>query len=146
VQNNSVNSRGLELDADLRISSEDNIINFEKNYFDVVIAWNVLYYNDESSISKILSEIHRVMKHGAFFIATLITPKDCKVSNSKHISGCTFEFISLESNQKGSIIVSAETKEDVKDLFNNFKDIEIGYSELAINERVSSYWIIVCKK
>ena len=52
------------LSADLRHISADAVLPWESGYFDAIVAWQVLYYNDWGGWKSALSEINRLLKVG----------------------------------------------------------------------------------
>ncbi|OVE81662.1 hypothetical protein BVY03_03415 [bacterium K02(2017)] len=131
--------------ADLNCLTE-NKYPFEDNHFDVVFGWHVLSYNNKESLNMALSEIKRVLKPGGIFLATFPTYKEFRVVYSKQIEKNYFEFTHEESNQKGVMLVAAETEEDVKEMFKDFPNLEIGYSEITVKGIVNSHWLLFSKE
>jgi ubiquinone/menaquinone biosynthesis C-methylase UbiE len=133
------------LSADLRAVIGDNTLPFDDDSFDVVVAWHVLSYNDLPGLAKMLSEIRRILKPGGIFIASFPTYREYRVAKAKHISGNIFEHNSDKSNQKGAIIVAAETEDDIRRIFSEFTSIEIGYSEITMKGITNSHWMIAAR-
>jgi len=72
---------GENLHADLRIIP-DNRIPYDDDFFDVVIAWQVLYYNTWETLHQAVQEINRVLRSGGIFIGTMAAPGDVSHLNS----------------------------------------------------------------
>lgn len=133
------------LGATLKQLREDRIYPFQNDFLDVVIAWHVLSYNDEECLMRVMKEIKRVLKPGGVLLATFPTFKEYRLVQSKQITKNTFEFVAEGSNQKGVIVIGAEKEEDVREIFNEFSDLDIGYSEISIRGITNSHWLVVGK-
>lgn len=130
------------LHAELKITT-DNRYPFADDFFDIVIAWHVLSYNDETSLEIALSEIRRVLKkNGGVFLATFPTYKEFRIAQGKKIAHNTFEFICSNSNQNGTIVIAAENEQDVRKIFSGFSILDIGYSEITVKGMTNSHWLI----
>ena len=66
-----VNKR-LKGKARLRLV-DSNILPYKDNFFDVVVAWQSLYYNNERSLREALYEIQRVLKPGGCFLSSMVS-------------------------------------------------------------------------
>lgn len=131
----------------LKITAEDKPIPFGDNFFDVVIAWGVLYYNNEENFINALSELKRILKVGGKFIATLCRPNDAAVVNSERISACERRINKPVSGQQGATIIVLEDEKKIKSRFNQFNNLRIGYDESRLpDEAVSSHWLICGEK
>ncbi len=119
---------------------------YENEKFDLVISWQVLYYNTLENLYTALTSILRVLKPGGKFIGTMMRMQDISAINSNPIS--TYERISTEAmgSQAGSVIIGLPREEDVKLIFNQFENIKIGYFETKLNEIVGSHWVIYGEK
>jgi len=133
----------LGLKAQLSHLAEGYSYPFADHAFDVVVAWHVLSYNDESSLRKTIQEIRRVLKPNGLLLATFPTLKDYRFVNSKRVKGNTFEFIKDKSNQNGIIITAVGTEDEVRKIFSPFQNIQLGYSEISIHRITNSHWLIV---
>lgn len=123
-------------------SLESNTYPFEDDFFDVVVIWHVLVYNNESSLQQILNEVRRVLKPTGSILANLPTFRDFSVSNGKQITKNSFALKSIAGNQEGAIVTGAETKEDVALIFSSFDELDIGYSEISIKGTTYSNWVV----
>lgn len=131
----------------LKLADEDEPIPFASNFFDVVVAWGVLYYNNEKNFNKALSEIKRILKPGGRFIATLCRPNDVAAVNSEQISAREHRINKLISGQQGAIIIVSADEQQVKSRFSQFKKLRIGYCENQLpGDAISSHWIICGEK
>jgi ubiquinone/menaquinone biosynthesis C-methylase UbiE len=66
----------LHLSADLFCIEAEQELPWDDNYFDCVIAWQVLYYNNWVSWAKAVKELERVLKPGGIFLCCTAAPGD----------------------------------------------------------------------
>lgn len=118
-----------DLKADLRIGDFRNLP-YQDNAFNAVIDGASIQHNDIPSIKKIISEVMRVLKTEGKFFGLMIL-EDNSISPDKNLSNKDF-------------FTHFSTKEEVRDLFKNFKQVTIDtfkYSE-SNEERFISFLII----
>ncbi len=130
-------------DADkLFIMDQEVNLPYEKKKFDLVIAWQVLYYNSIESLAKVLYSIKSILKPEGKFIGTMARKEDISITNSKPRN--KYERVSNEvlGNQAGSRLIAVSSEDDIKKLFNMFSALQIGYFESNLNNIVCSHWII----
>lgn len=126
----------------LFIMTEETILPYEKESFDLIVAWQVLYYNSMESFEKVLLSIKSVLKPGGKFIGTMARMADVSIVNSSPVSKYERVINQTNGNQAGSIIIGIPSEEDIKQLFGMFSNIQIGYFETKLNNTVGSHWII----
>ena len=126
----------------LFLMNKEGIIPFTLGSFDLVIAWQVLYYNSYESLVNVLSMINRLLKPGGKFVGTMIRKEDYAVANSDTTSGYERVMNAAMGNQCGSIIQVLPAEDDIRKTFCVFDNIQIGYMTTKMNNVVSSHWII----
>lgn len=124
----------------LFIMNSDTTLPYEKASFDLIISWQVLYYNTIESLEKALTTIKSLLKPGGKFIGTMARMEDIAFSNS--IQQNEYEWSTVKGNQSGSMIIGIPSEADIKKLFGMFKNIEIGYFETKLNDIIGSHWVI----
>jgi SAM-dependent methyltransferase len=124
----------------------ETILPFQRGYFDVVIAWQVLYYNSFESLVRVLKTINGLLKPGGVFISTMPRMQDISVTNSLPLNNYEREMNGNMGNQSGSIVLALPTEEDIHRVFNEFVKRKIGYFETKINDIVASHWVIYGEK
>ncbi|HOW43068.1 MAG TPA: class I SAM-dependent methyltransferase [Candidatus Omnitrophota bacterium] len=120
----------------------DNRYPFPDDYFDVVVAWHVLSYNDHAGLQKSLLEIKRVLKPAGRLLATFPTYKEDRAARGRRIAANTFVYANAGSNQAGAVITAAKTKSAVRSIFKMFSGLETGYSEITAKGITNSHWLI----
>lgn len=130
----------------LFIMHQETILPYKQETFDLIIAWQVLYYNSIESLDKVLHSIKGLLKPGGKLIATMARKEDISYNSSTPIG--KFERVMNETagNQAGSVIISISSEEDINELFGMFDDIQIGYFETKLNNTIGSHWVISAKK
>lgn len=108
---------------------------------DLVIAWGVLHYLKENERTKILNEIHRVLKKGGYFAGTFRAIQDNSISIGK-------KNISQLKDLEGAFIQKF-TANQIKKILKDFTDIKIGFMERTplgnLKERISHYFFLARK-
>lgn len=73
-------AQGLTVDTRLAAMTD---LPFEAGSFDHVLAWNVIYHGDESVVRRTLAEVHRVLRPGGTFMATLLSARRLSFERSR---------------------------------------------------------------
>lgn len=123
-----------------------NDIEFEDEFFDVIVAWQVLYYNTMESLTETLAMLKNKLKPGGVFIGTMARMQDFNIVHSTEISKYERVTDADSGNQVGSLIIALPEKKDIEVFFNVFKNLQTGYFESEIKNIVGSHWIIYGEK
>lgn len=118
---------------------------FKDGFFDCVVTWHVLSYNDEEGVRRVIPELKRVLKKTGILLATFPTFKDFRIAKGKRLKNNTFIFNCPGSNQDGAMVTAAQTEEQVRDIFSAFEIMEIGYSEITVKGITNSHWLIFAR-
>ncbi len=143
----SLKKLGPSFPADQLIVTQDRgSLPYTDNMFDVVVSWQVLYYNSLESLHDVLSELHRVIKPGGTGIFTM-----CRIENTTAIKSHAVgpsERVIDESvpTQAGAHIIVSETEEDLRQLFKQFKNLETGFFISSLCGATSAHWVIYGSK
>jgi len=104
-------------------------IPFDDNSFDVIVSWNVLHYNGtRQSVSKVIGELHRVLKTGGVLLLSTLHPNSSFSDRMKPLGNGSF-FIEKESkydNRQGLTFYIAESKEELARMFLHFSEVKMG--------------------
>ena len=139
----SENSLSLVKEADISINtvlSTSLPYPFKDNEFDILVSWGVLHYNSLYVIKDMIKEYHRIIKNNCYLAGTIRADRDThlKIENG--------EIKTKDLEGAKAILFS---KNEVLDLFKDFKNIQLGYMERTplgkLEERIS-HWIFLCKK
>jgi SAM-dependent methyltransferase len=96
--------QSLEESIKLKVTEADFTQNpalFPRNYFDLVIAFNVLYHGQRKDLENSINLAHYWLKPGGFFFFTCPTRRDGKFGNGEKVAPNTFK--SLNSIHPGDI-------------------------------------------
>jgi len=118
---------------------KDGKIPYEDNFFDLVVAWQVLYYNDLESFNQTMDEISRVLKKGGLFIGTMAAIQDYSHELSNKIGD--YLYSSNVPSQKGATCIILD-KEDLPTFFPG-KKLSVGEYYFNFDGVTSRHWVVV---
>lgn len=108
--------------------------------FDVLVSWGVLHYNSLNKSREIIKEYLRVLKPGGLLAGTVRSDRDSFLE----VNGNTAETADI----KGAF-VKLYSLDEVTDLLQDFKKLEMGYMERSpvgdIGKRIC-HWIFKAEK
>lgn len=133
--------RSLHRQAKLSLS-QGNKLPYEDGFFDIVVAWHVLSYNDEETFDFALSEIKRVLKPNAPLLAAISTYQQVMITKGIKLRKNIFRYCDKNSNQDGVILIAAENEQEARKLFSSFDSLDIGHSEISFKGITNAHWII----
>lgn len=145
--------------AKKRLSKFDNfqVENFTVNgleqkpagFFDLIVAWQMLYYNDKNGLTSSIKKLYDRLKDGGVLLCSLITNRDIKTKLAKKIEEDTYVVDRRIPHQSGCMIYSPKNEKDFLRLFNQFEVIDFGYFErfsFVAENMVSEYYLVAKKK
>lgn len=119
---------------------------YPDKFFDIVVSWQVLYYNDEKSLKFMLKEIKRILKDDGKIMVTLVRKNSTLSACADKIGEKEYRINSSLPSQEGAILYIPDTIEDIKNVFNIFNNVKIGYFESDFLGRCISEWVIYGEK
>lgn len=128
----------LNLASDLSLTTPGAKLDFPDNCFDVVMSWQVIYYNDWKGLHAIVQEFERVTRPNGTIIIAMAAPGDI----SQVLADRTAEdvYISRVPGQEGCVLVIPE-KEQLPSIFKS-ANLQIGEFLFDNQGAVSRHWII----
>jgi SAM-dependent methyltransferase len=132
----------LPLKADLTLMGSDGLLPYADAHFDIIVAWQVLCYNDWNSLSSIVLELERVLRPGGLMLSTMIAPGDISQVQADALGDCLYR--SHVSGQEGCILVIPE-KKDLPLCFPGRK-LEIGEFGYTWAGMTARHWIVLYRK
>ncbi|MEA2070085.1 MAG: class I SAM-dependent methyltransferase [Asgard group archaeon] len=94
---------------------------FQKNYFNLIIAFNVIYHANKSAIFETIHEIYRVLAPGGYFFGTFLTKKRDKPFNN-----------SCKQLDDQTIIKYGDEEDGIPHFFTYLKDLLIFLQDFKI--------------
>jgi SAM-dependent methyltransferase len=119
------------------------------NEFDLIVAWQVLYYNDYKGLEDALSWIHDSLRSGGIFIATMITNRDVKAKYSLELTGGLRVIDERIPHQKGCTVICLASIDEFLKTFRGFDILDFGHYERhseITKITASEYYAVMVKK
>lgn len=136
IVENKLSEKGLS--ADLNKMHNSNIP-YKASSFDLVVAWQVLVYNDLSSFKSTMLEITRVLKPGGLFIGTMTAIGDQTHESSTKIGEYLYK--SNVQTQDGATCIIVD-KGDLVKFFPN-KQLSVGEYFFEFEGSTSRHMVVV---
>jgi len=120
-------------------------LSFNESQFDAVIAITVIGHATKPDISKTVNEIHRVLKPEGVFYGNIPSKTDSRYKTGQAVEeGETYRTREYGYGRGIKEIHSFYTEEELRDLFKEFRDLEIELLKFK-GEEIQSYKIIAKK-
>jgi SAM-dependent methyltransferase len=132
----------LGLLADLRCIEAGGQLPWPAEYFDAVVTWQVLCYNDWSTWEHAISELERVLRPGGLLVCATAAPGDISQTMSESIGNGLYK--SKVPGQEGCLLAIPE-KEDLNRCFPG-RNLDIGEFSYTIGGVVARHWVVIYKK
>lgn len=126
------------LHAQLNVIPAGSALPYEAGLFDVVVAWQVLYYNDLESWATTVRELERVARPGALVIVATAAPGDVSQLQAQALGQGLYR--SQVTGQEGCMLTIPE-REDLAELFPG-RMLEIGEFAYSFGDVRARHWII----
>ncbi|WCL48078.1 class I SAM-dependent methyltransferase [Leptospira sp. GIMC2001] len=114
---------------------------FDNDSLDLVVGWGILHYNTDQMITKIISEIIRILKPGGYFMGTLRSSQDT------HLNPNSNNEMELTDLKGGYVRLFSE--DDLNRFLKDFSEIKIGYMErtpLGELDKVIAHYFFQARK
>lgn len=128
--------------AELKLLDTTSHLPYSDGFFDAIIAWQVLNYNNWESITTVIIELDRIMKSGGIFIGTMVAPGDISHVHSEPLGDGIYR--SKVPSQEGCIVLIPE-KEMLPRVFPN-RNIETGEFYYSYGGITSRHFIVNYQK
>ncbi len=121
-------------------------LSYENDFFDFVIAWNVIYHGTFTQLKRALSEIKRVTREKGLVYITLNSMRNEYYGKGKEVEPNTF----LNPDKvDGNQLHHYSDEDEVKALFEDWDILHIKESEQSFAGEIyqdSYHWMILTKK
>jgi len=131
-----------DLHADLRLIEAGTSLPFADETFDVVVSWQVLYYNDWTSLRCAVAELNRVLRQGGLFVCSTCAPGDVSMTLSDDLGGGLYR--SRAPGQEGCIIVVLNEAQ-LGEIFAG-QTVDVGEFYHRMSDRISRHWVVTYRK
>lgn len=109
---------------------EGTRLNYEDDYFDIVVSWNSIHYNGrKQEVQEVLDEIHRILKPGGVLIISTLHPDNSVLQRGEDDGTGTY-VLKEESrfdNRKGLTFYCARDEHEFHSLFRKYSDVKYGH-------------------
>lgn len=126
---------------------------FKDNFFDIIVANQVLYYlSSREHIKDLCREFSRCLRPGGIVFFTMMGPKNYYIKNhtKKIHSGGIYEIKISDENHRlyghSEFIYLVRSRKGLCSLFSQFEPIDIGYFDLSMLDIKSNFHFIFIGK
>jgi trans-aconitate methyltransferase len=119
-----------------------------KNKFDLVLAWQALYYNDEEGVRDTIERFYSILANNGVLIVTLITQRDTKAIFATKVAPNTFKIDERIPSQNGCVVYAVDCIDNFLKFFDKFNILDFGLFErasLSSGNMLSEYYLVVKK-
>lgn len=116
--------------------------------FDIVVAWQVLCYNDRQSLQGAISLLRDSLRPGGVLIATLTSQEDVKAKFAKQVAPSTFVIDERIPHQAGCQIYAVASEGEFLTFFSDFKVVDSGRylrSSSVTGQALAEYFVVATK-
>jgi len=120
---------------------------FPDSFFDGVVCFGVLYYNDFGGLQKAVAEIRRILKPGGKAFIFSRTTDDYRFGKGKRVEKNTFVLDIEDTNEKGMMMHFLD-RSGINKISSRFNEVTVEKTEATFSnlKKKNSDWIIVAKK
>jgi len=116
---------------------------FDDNTFDVVVAWQSLYYNSRETLTESLAEVFRVLKSGGQFLSSMVSTKHNLCA--EEIAPSLYR-PSRTPSQQDAILYCFDSEDEIRNIYGQFSDIKIGHYDTYLFKTRDFHYVIACNK
>lgn len=135
-----------KLDTVLHIA-DTRKLSFPNNFFDGVVSFGSIYYNDIKGYKESISEIYRILKKYGIAFFFVRTTDDYRYNKGKKIEVGTYR-LDINDTNEYNMLVHFIDRNDIDILFKEFSIISVEKTETTFDNmnKLNSDWIIVVRK
>jgi ubiquinone/menaquinone biosynthesis C-methylase UbiE len=108
--------------------------------FDAIISLHTIYHQKLEEIQKTISEIHRTLKKKGLLLVNFLSKRTYTYGKGLEVEENTF--IRQDGAEKGVLHYFAG-KEEIENLFENFRIIDLRLREREVEGKLQSRWILI---
>lgn len=122
-----LNQEGLDTDVHVIDGVHTS---FEDNFFDAIIDCAVIQHNKIDEIKKIIIEMRRILKSGGHIFSFCKSTHDSLYKDGEELEKNTYY---VQNFVETPTVIHFFDEKELKDLWKNYTDVEIEYTERTIN-------------
>jgi SAM-dependent methyltransferase len=130
--------RAAALSGDLHLIGAGQRLPWMDCVFDVVYAWQVLYYNSRDGWKSTVGELERVIRKGGLVVIATAAPGDISQVQAEPLGHCMYR--SRVQGQEGCILTIPD-RDALAELFSG-RQLEIGEFGFQFGGITSRHWVI----
>jgi len=108
--------------------------------FDAVVSLHTIYHQKFKGLQKTVSEIHRILRKRGLILINFLSKRTYSYGKGAEVEEDTF--IEQEGVEEG-VLHHFTDKEEIDNLFKNFKLVNLKLSESRIEGKLRSRWILI---
>lgn len=139
--------KGTALFPHLAVGTNKNLP-FENDYFDILISWNVIHYEDtESAMQRAISEYSRVLKPGGHLFLSTTGPENMILEDAASLGNHRYCMGSAAGFRKGEVYFYFDDLNTITAYFGkSFRKVLVGRETVFLLTRKTDSWIVVAVK
>lgn len=118
---------------------------YASNFFDYVIAWHSIYYNNFNNMKKAIDQIHRILNTNGITLISFIAKGDFRQKYGKLVSKNTY-MGKKDAYDHADLTYSIPNLNVLKKILKNFTILSIGYNEMYFNPKQRTCHLLVIAK
>lgn len=122
----------------------DNTLPYPDNFFDAVVSWQSLYYNNAETFKYQLNEIYRVLKPGGRILCSMISRGMNQLAY--HKIGKNVYQPMPRTGQSAAVVFVFENKRQIGTYFKRFSNLKIGYYSSDLFYSRNFHYVIYAEK
>jgi tellurite methyltransferase len=111
--------------------------------FDSVVCLHAIYHQDQTDISRTISEITRVLRKGGFLLVNFLSNKTYSYGRGVKVGKDTF--VGQEGAEKGVMHHFVDERE-IRSFFRRLTILRLNLSEQSVEGKLQSRWIVELSK
>jgi SAM-dependent methyltransferase len=128
--------------GDLRLIQAGERLPYADSHFQIVYAWQVLYYNDRDGWTSVIRELERVTETGGLVVVATAAPGDVSQVEAEPLGNHMYR--SEVPGQKGCILTIPD-RSALSEFFPG-QTLEIGEFGFRFGDATTRHWIVCYRK
>jgi len=105
-------------------------LDYEDNFFDIIVSWNAIHYNGtKNSVKEVIAEFYRILKPGGVLVLSTLHPEHSILKRGQNDGEGSFVLNepSKFDNRRGLTFYCPKSHEEFLSLWQNFSDVKYGH-------------------